>query len=98
MFFTPMLRSRLIIFLLKVGDGRSDHHCWQRPEDMTTGREAYKIDEKHPGSDLAGETAAAMAASSIVFRRANPHYSNILLHHAKEVSYLTAHLEPPNPK
>lgn len=53
---------------------------------MTTGREAYKIDEKHPGSDLAGETAAAMAASSIVFRRINPHYSNLLLHHAKEVS------------
>ncbi|KAL1815326.1 hypothetical protein ACET3Z_017900 [Daucus carota] len=69
----------------QVGDGRSDHGCWQRPEDMTTERDAYKIDEKHPGSDLAGETAAALAASSIVFRGANPYYSNILLQHAKEL-------------
>lgn len=53
---------------------------------MTTGREAYRVDEKHPGSDLAGETAAAMPASLIVFRRANPQYANLLLHHAKEVS------------
>lgn len=83
-------------FSSKVGDGTSDHHCWQRPEDMTTGREAYKIDEEHPGSDLAGETAAAMAASSIVFRSSNPHYSNLLLHHAKEVSWLRVRLHSHN--
>lgn len=59
---------------------------------MTTERDAYKIDEKHPGSDLAGETAAALAASSIVFRGANPYYSNILLQHAKEVSLLRVSL------
>ncbi|KAL0297527.1 UNVERIFIED_CONTAM: Endoglucanase 6 [Sesamum radiatum] len=54
----------------EVGDGNTDHYCWQRPEDMTTSRAAYKIDPSHPGSDLAGETAAAMG--SIVFRRDNP--------------------------
>jgi hypothetical protein len=29
-------------------------------------RPAFKIDASHPGSDLAAETAAALAASSIV--------------------------------
>ncbi|KAJ0112026.1 hypothetical protein Patl1_01952 [Pistacia atlantica] len=69
----------------EVGDGDTDHYCWQRPEDMTTSRHAYKIDENNPGSDLAGETAAAMAAASIVFKKTNPHYSHLLLHHAQQL-------------
>ena len=69
----------------QVGDGDTDHYCWQRPEDMTTSRQAHKIDENNPGSDLAGETAAAMAAASIVFKETNPHYSHLLLHHAQQV-------------
>ncbi|KAE8677963.1 Endoglucanase 2 [Hibiscus syriacus] len=69
----------------EVGDGNSDHYCWQRPEDMTTDRHAYKIDPSNPGSDLAGETAAAMAAASVVFRRSNPAYSSELLHHAYQL-------------
>ncbi|RAL39368.1 hypothetical protein DM860_002901 [Cuscuta australis] len=69
----------------EVGDGDSDHYCWQRAEDMTTPRRAFKIDENNPGSDLAGETAAAMAAASIVFRKSNPHYSHLLLHHAQQL-------------
>lgn len=70
---------------VQVGDGDSDHYCWQRPEDMTTSRQAYRIDAEHPGSDLAGETAAALAASSLVFRQSNPAYSNLLLDHANQV-------------
>ncbi|KAK7860461.1 endoglucanase 11 [Quercus suber] len=70
----------------EVGDGDTDHYCWQRPEDMTTSRQAYKIDENNPGSDLAGETAAAMAAASIVFKKTNPHYSHLLLHHAQQAT------------
>ncbi|KAJ6973319.1 endoglucanase 11-like [Populus alba x Populus x berolinensis] len=69
----------------EVGDGDTDHYCWQRPEDMTTSRQAYRIDENNPGSDLAGETAAAMAAASIVFKKTNPHYSHLLLHHAQQL-------------
>lgn len=56
---------------------------------MTTDRRAYKVDPSNPGSDLAGETAAAMAAASIVFRRSNPAYSRELLRHAYEVSLNT---------
>ncbi|CAN6713217.1 unnamed protein product [Malus baccata var. baccata] len=69
----------------EVGDGNTDHYCWQRPEDMTTNRQAYKISPSNPGSDLAGETAAAMAAASIVFRRSNPAYSRELLSHAYQL-------------
>ncbi|XP_068664724.1 endoglucanase 6-like [Aristolochia californica] len=69
----------------EVGDGNTDHYCWQRPEDMTTSRKAYKVDVNNPGSDLAGETAAAMAAASMVFRHSNPAYSNELLSHAKQL-------------
>lgn len=52
---------------------------------MTTSRRAYKVDTDNPGSEVAGETAAAMAAASIVFRRTNPHYSHLLLQHAQQV-------------
>jgi len=76
----------LTISCAQVGDGDTDHYCWQRPEDMTTSRQAYKVDRDHPGSDVAGETAAAMAAASIVFRDSNPHYAHLLLHHAQQVN------------
>ncbi|KAJ4849500.1 hypothetical protein Tsubulata_005812 [Turnera subulata] len=69
----------------EVGDGNTDHYCWQRPEDMTTDRRAYKIDPSNPGSDLAGETAAAMAAASMVFRHSNPAYASELLRHAHQL-------------
>ncbi|KAK2998376.1 hypothetical protein RJ639_023137 [Escallonia herrerae] len=69
----------------QVGDGDSDHYCWQRAEDMTTPRNAYKLDRNHPGSDLAGETAAAMAAASIAFLPYDSSYSNMLLVHAKQI-------------
>ncbi|KAG7557393.1 Carbohydrate binding domain CBM49 [Arabidopsis suecica] len=69
----------------EVGDGKSDHYCWQRPEEMTTDRKAYKIDRNNSGSDLAGETAAAMAAASIVFRRSDRAYSAELLRHARQL-------------
>ena len=52
---------------------------------MTTSRNAYRINQNNPGFDLAGETAAAMAAASIVFRRYNLAYSKQLLTHAYQV-------------
>lgn len=70
-----------------MGDGDSDHYCWERPEDMTTPRTAYKISPDRPGSDLAGETAAAMAAASMAFRDYDSKYSQLLLLHAKQVTF-----------
>ncbi|CAA0832404.1 Endoglucanase 12 [Striga hermonthica] len=76
----------------EVGDGLSDHACWQRSEDMTTPRIVYRIDEHHPGADLAGETAAAFASAAIAFRFLNPNYSSQLLAHAKQLfEFATTH-------
>lgn len=69
----------------EVGDGDSDHTCWERPEDMTTSRQAYKVDESNPGSEVAAETAAAMAAASIAFSSTDPAYSSTLITHAKQL-------------
>ncbi|XP_073315265.1 endoglucanase 8-like [Primulina huaijiensis] len=73
------------VVYVQVGDPSSDHSCWERPEDMDTLRTAYKVDANHPGSDVAGETAAALAAASIVFRSRSPAYSNLLLNRAIKV-------------
>ena len=69
------------------GDPDSDHQCWERPEDMGTPRTSYKIDEQHPGSDLAAETAAALASASIAFRSVDLKYAFTLLTHAKQVCF-----------
>jgi hypothetical protein len=42
-------------------------------------RPAWAITASAPGSDLAGETAAAMAAASILFKTANPSKSELTL-------------------
>nr|AOV94256.1 cellulase [Antipaluria urichi] len=69
----------------QVGNGDIDHAWWGRPEDMTMERPAYKLTESAPGSELAGETAAALAAASIVFKNVNVDYSDELLEHAKQL-------------
>ncbi|KAH9305530.1 hypothetical protein KI387_009934, partial [Taxus chinensis] len=70
---------------VQVGDPNNDHKCWERPEDMDTARTAYKIDSQHPGSDVAAETAAALSAASLVFRKSDPSYSKRLVHAAMMV-------------
>lgn len=71
---------------VQVGNAAADHSCWERPEDMDTARTTYKVDPDHPGSDVAGESAAAMAAASIVFRGRDSAYSALLLSRAVKVS------------
>ncbi|CAN1217865.1 Endoglucanase 17 [Linum perenne] len=70
---------------VQVGDANQDHACWERPEDMDTRRTVYKIDQNNPGSEVAGETAAALAAASMVFRTTHPNYSKLLLSRAMRV-------------
>ncbi|MEN1988380.1 glycoside hydrolase family 9 protein [Paenibacillus hubeiensis] len=69
----------------QVGAGQTDHAWWGPAEVMPMDRPAFKIDASCPGSDLAGETAAALAASSIVFAADDPSYASRLLQHAKEL-------------
>ncbi|GAV83351.1 Glyco_hydro_9 domain-containing protein [Cephalotus follicularis] len=68
-----------------VGDPNVDHKCWERPEDMDTDRTVYSVSPSNPGSDVAGETAAALAAASLVFRTVDPKYSKLLISTAKKV-------------
>lgn len=68
----------------QVGNGNADHQWWGPAEVMPMARPAYKIDASCPGSDLAGESAAAMAAASMVFSD-DPTYANRLLTHAKQL-------------
>lgn len=75
----------MIQLLLQVGDANKDHACWERPEDMDTSRSVFKIDRNNPGSEVAAETAAALAAASLVFRRSDPSYSKLLLRTAVRV-------------
>ncbi|GLU17600.1 hypothetical protein SLE2022_339600 [Rubroshorea leprosula] len=70
---------------VQVGDPNNDHKCWERPEDMDTQRNVYKVTTQNPGSDVAAETAAALAAASIIFKESDPSYSDKLLKTAVEV-------------
>ena len=62
--------QKLTNLYLKVGDPVSEHKSWGRPDTIPPRRPAYSINKKNPGSDLAGETAAALAAVSLALRRA----------------------------
>ncbi len=69
----------------QVGSGTLDHSWWGPAEVMPMARPAFKISATCPGSDLAGETAAALAASSIVFRPTDAGYADTLLTHARQL-------------
>lgn len=71
-----------------MGEANKDHSCWERPEDMDTPRSVFKIDKNNPGTEVAAETAAALAAASLVFRRSDPTYSKLLARRAMGVNNL----------
>lgn len=62
-----------------------DHKCWQRPEVMTEKRPLTQVNASYPGTEVAAETAAAMAAASLVFKKINSTYSKLLLMHAEQL-------------
>ena len=69
----------------QIGNGGPDHAWWGPAEVMQMARPSYRITTTCPGSDLAGETAAAMAAASMAFRPTDPTYANTLLAHARQL-------------
>nr|XP_043619610.1 endoglucanase 16-like [Erigeron canadensis] len=70
---------------VQVGDPKADHQCWVRPENMKTPRTVLEINQNRPGTEIAAETAAALAASSIVFRDVDKPYAENLLNRAKKL-------------
>ena len=71
----------------QVGEASADHNFWGPAEVMQDimVRPSYAITASCPGSDLAGETAAALASASIVFQASDPTYAATLLTHAESL-------------
>jgi endoglucanase len=69
----------------QVGAGGADHQWWGPAEVMPMARPAMRIHAGCGGSDLAAETAAAMAAASMVFRPTDAAYANTLVTHAEQL-------------
>uniref|UniRef100_A0A2C9JUV4 cellulase n=1 Tax=Biomphalaria glabrata TaxID=6526 RepID=A0A2C9JUV4_BIOGL len=71
---------------VQVSDYIEDYWNWLHPEFMLGQRPPYKINATHPArTDIAMETAAALAAGSLAFKTKNPSYSTTLLTHAKQL-------------
>ncbi|KAJ6688618.1 ENDOGLUCANASE [Salix koriyanagi] len=78
---------------MELGDPYGDHNCWERPEDMDTPRIPYAASKQFPGSEVSAEIAAALAASSMVFRSRNPAYSARLLKRATMVDEIDSYFD-----
>jgi endoglucanase len=73
---------------VQVGDGAVDHAYWGPPEALDIlgmDRPVYKIDAAHPGTDVAAETAAAMAASAVALRPGDSRHADTLVTHAEQL-------------
>ena len=74
---------------IEVGDFNQDQSFWAPAEVMhllTPVRPAYKVNPQCPGSDVLGGMAAAMAASSMVFREKGERaYADLLLDKADKL-------------
>jgi hypothetical protein len=68
-----------------VGDPELDHQCWERPEAIRGIRPLTQVNTSFPGTEVAAETAAAMASASLVFKKIDSSYSNLLLEHAQQL-------------
>ncbi|KAJ3042221.1 hypothetical protein HDV00_007931 [Rhizophlyctis rosea] len=65
-----------------VGDGEADHNFWGASEVYPNVRPSYAVTAACPGSEVTGETAAALAAASILFRPTDPSYADTLVKYA----------------
>ena len=75
------------VYYYQVGDGGSDHGWWGPAElvEKQTNRPSYAVTASNPGSCVTGETAAALAVASIVFKDTDPDYSKLCLQHAESL-------------
>jgi endoglucanase len=73
------------VFYAQVGTGSADHNFWGPAEVAPTARPAFAVTESCPGSDVVGQSSAALAASSILFQSSDPSYSAKLLAQAKSL-------------
>ncbi|KAK3757825.1 hypothetical protein RRG08_049108 [Elysia crispata] len=75
--------SRLLV---QVGDGNADHAYWGRAEEMDMARPCQYVSASNKGSDIAAETAAAMAVGALAFQdKEDQAYSDQLLNAAESL-------------
>lgn len=75
------------VYYYQVGDGNQDHSFWGSAEvvDVKMNRPSYKVTKSSPGSAVCAETAASLAACSIVYKDTDKTYSDLCLKHAKSL-------------
>lgn len=75
------------VYYYDCGYCESDHSVWAPHEMLAyiTKRKSFKVDPATPGSDVAGQTAAALAIASIIFEPTDPAYAEKTLTHAKQL-------------
>ncbi len=73
------------VFYGQVADPGTDHQFWGPAETNPTVRPSYAVTASCAGSDLVGQAAATLAASSIAFKTADPKYSAALLSQAQSL-------------
>ncbi|KAK7376082.1 hypothetical protein VNO78_34934 [Psophocarpus tetragonolobus] len=73
------------VLYIQVGNPEVDHNCWERPEDMNEERPLTQVNSSFPGTEVAAETAAALASASLVFKEIDSTYSRILLQHSQQL-------------
>ncbi|MFT5757970.1 MAG: endoglucanase [Alteromonadaceae bacterium] len=79
------------VFYGQVGKGANDHAWWGSAEVIeassrsAANRPSYAISPTCPGSDLAGETSAALSAIAMIFVDDDPKYSANLIRHARQL-------------
>ena len=77
-------------FYAQVSEKSQDHNFWMSPEMVDVHplygeRQSFKLSTSKPGTEVACETAAALASASMIFKDSDPAYSATLLRHAKEL-------------
>jgi hypothetical protein len=73
-------------FYYQCGDGDVDHQYWGPPELQTNDRPTYyAATPSNPGSDVAGDAAAALALMYLNYKGRDPEYANKCLTYAKDL-------------
>lgn len=73
-------------YIGQIGDPNIDHGTWGRPEEYSTStRPAFVWGTNMTASDLLSSAAAAWASASIVFKKTDPVYSNLLKNKSKAI-------------
>ena len=85
-FAEQQLYQALLAFTpVQVGSYADDSTDLNPPEQMTQARPVFLVNATAPGSDIAGSSAAALAAAYMVFQSTESSYAATLLTNAKSL-------------